>query len=293
MTTADASAFQISELADMFHIDSTKAEIFPAISEEDGSLYEVWYVNIGGERYVLKKAKAYEKAVYTAFFSDISRAVPKCYGFVSYNGNDYFLMEYAEGNTLSKCNRDMLIRTLDSLIFLQNMYWENREKAGIGFTFEKSLPGRIRRGDCLKDDVSQSVYRLYLERYSSIPRTLCHDDLLPFNVLVSERNATLIDWEYAGILPYPSSVARLIAHGQEDPDALFYMRDGDKRFAIRYYYDNLVCRKGISWLDYQRDMKLFLLYEYCEWIMLDSRPELSAYYKIAVKKLVHELTVDI
>lgn len=274
----------------MINIDPAKAEIVPAIREEDGSQYEVWYVSSGSERYVLKKAKEYEKAVYTAFFSGISRAVPKCYGFVSYKADDYFLMEYAEGNTLCKCTRDMLIKTLNSLIFLQDIYWDNREKADIGFTFEESLPGRIRRGNCLKDAASQNAFQLYLERYSAIPKTLCHDDLLPFNVLVSEQKATLIDWEYAGILPYLSSLARLIAHGQENTNALFYMREDDKQFAIRYYYENLVRKKGIRWADYHRDIKLFLLFEYCEWIMLDSRPELSAYYKNAVKELVQSLT---
>ncbi|MDD4292111.1 MAG: hypothetical protein PHX51_07770 [Clostridia bacterium] len=71
------------------------------------------------------------------------------------------------------------------------------------------------------------------------------------------------------------------------------MREEDKKFAIRYYYYNLVEGKGIHWEDYHRDFKLFLLYEYCEWIMCDSRPELSAYYKKAVKELVQDLTPDV
>ena len=286
MSIYDPNSIQITELLGMFHIDPAKAEIVPAIREEDGSPYEVWYVSCGSERYVLKKAKEYERTVYTAFFSDISKAVPKCCGFISYKGNDYFLMEYAEGDTLCKCSRDMLIKALNSLIFLQDRYWDNREKADIGFTFEKSLPERIARGDCLKDAAAQRAYRLYLERYAMIPRTLCHDDLLPFNVLVSEREATIIDWEFAGILPYLSSLARLIAHGQEDPDAFFYMREEDKQFAIRYYYEHLVRWKGIRWADYRRDIKLFLLFEYCEWIKRNSRPELSAYYKNAVEDML-------
>ncbi|MDD4292112.1 MAG: phosphotransferase [Clostridia bacterium] len=213
MTINNSDIIMITEVVRMFNIDPTRTEIVPAFREEDNSEYGVWYVSIGSERYVLKKAKEYEQAVYTAFLSDISRAVPKCYGFVSYKGNGYFLMEYVKGNTLCQCSRDMLIKALDSLIFLQAMYWDNREKADIGFSFKKSLSGRILRGNCLKDEAMQNAFRLYLERYSAIPKTLCHDDLLPFNILVSEHEAILIDWEYAGILPYLSSIARLIAHG--------------------------------------------------------------------------------
>jgi hypothetical protein len=286
MCVGDSNAAQITELVGLFHIDPAKAEIVPAIREEDGSPYEVWYVNCGSERYVLKKAKEYERAVYTAFLSDLSEAVPKCCGFVRREGDDYFLMEYARGETLSRCSREKLVKALDALIFLQDRYWNNRDKADVGFTFEKSLPERMGRGDCLKDAAARKAYRLFRERYAVLPRTLCHDDLLPFNVLVSEEKATIIDWEFAGILPYLTSLARLIAHGQEDPDAFFYMRDEDKQFAIRYYYDHLVKGKGIPWADYRRDLQLFLLFEYCEWIQRDSRSELSAYYQNEVKKLL-------
>lgn len=58
------------------------------------------------------------------------------------------------------------------------------------------------------------------------------DDLLPFNVIVSDDRAVLIDWEYGGILPYPSSFARLIAHGEEAEDSLFHMTREDR--GLRY-----------------------------------------------------------
>ena len=100
---------------------------------------------------------------------------------------------------------------------------------------------------------------------------MCHDDLLPFNVLVNGNKATIIDWEYAGILPYPTSLVRLIAHGREEEDAFFYMTEADKSFAIDYYYEHLVKSKGISYEDYRRSVDYFLLYEYCEWIMLGNK----------------------
>jgi thiamine kinase-like enzyme len=166
-----------------------------------------------------------------------------------------------------------LTLALDALIALQRRYWSADEKRGVGLSFSEALERRIDRGRYLGDDELEAAYGHYIERFKTAPRTLCHDDLLPFNVLVSERRATLIDWEVAGILPYLTPLARLIAHGREDDGAFFYMKDEDKAFAVDYYYENLAKEKGISREEYLRDVDLFLLYEYCEWIMLGVKYE--------------------
>ena len=91
---------------------------------------------------------------------------------------------------------------------------------------------------------------------------------MPFNVLCANGHATIIDWEYAAILPYPTSLARLIAHGEEEESAFFYMTQADKDYAIEYYFEHLLKENGIDYNDYRRTLDYFLLYEYCEWIML-------------------------
>ena len=88
---------------------------------------------------------------------------------------------------------------------------------------------------------------------------------------MSRTTATIVDWEFAGVLPYLTSIARLLAHCEESEDAFFFMKDEDKAFAIDYYYENLVKNKGISYEKYRRDLDLFLFYEYCEWIMLGNK----------------------
>lgn len=148
------------------------------------------------------------------------------------------------------------------------MYWERRECQAVDLTFEASLPRQQNRGKYLNDADLEHAYAEYLRLYSSVPRTLCHDDLLPFNVLCANGHATIIDWEYAAILPYPTSLARLTAHGEEDESAFFYMTQADKDYAIEYYFEHLLKENGIDYNDYRRTLDYFLLYEYCEWIML-------------------------
>ncbi len=242
----------------------------PFINAEDGSDYEVWLVTVGNEKYVLKKAKNNEVQVYSAFFSVPVAGAPRFYGAVSVDGAEYLLIEYVAGSDLCKCDRASLTKALDALISLQDKFWDSCEN-GKGVSFSDSLKSRINRGNYLGDDYLEKAYSDFLAAYNSVPRTLCHDDLLPFNLLVSQDRATIIDWEVAGILPYPTSLARLIAHAKESEDAFFYMRNEDKEFAVHYYYDNLVKKKGISFSEYRRTLDLFLLYEYCEWIMLGNK----------------------
>ena len=83
------------------------------------------------------------------------------------------------------------------------------------------------------DDLAE-VYRAYLAEAARVPRTLCNDDLLPFNVLVNEERAVILDWEYGGILPYPCALARLLAFGEEGTDFFFQMTRADREFALRY-----------------------------------------------------------
>ena len=240
--------------------------VTPFKSVEDGEEYEVWLVSDGEKEYVLKKAKGDEIAIYSAFFSGQTEGAPQFFGSVEFNGENYFLMENFAGKDLCKCTRDGLIKVLDALISLQEKYW-NAEP----LFYERALDSRIKRGKYLFDPDLEAVYSQYLDEFNALPRTLCHDDLLPFNVLVSESGAKLIDWEVAGVLPYPTPLARLIAHTKNDPDYIFYMSDEDRLFAVEYYYGNFVSGHGISYEEFRRSLDLFVFYEYCEWIMVGNK----------------------
>lgn len=248
--------------------DSDAVDIRPFQNAEDGENYDVWKITLQNGEYVLKKAKDRELLIYSSFFADGIAGVPRLFASCDFDGEAYFLMEYVNGTDLCRCDRKSLKKALDALINLQSRFWCSTDKAGAGLSFSESLIKRKDRGAYLNDAALEAGYADFLSVYQTLPRTLCHDDLLPFNVLVSNSGAVIIDWETAGILPYPTSISRLIAHGEDDNNAFFYMKDADKTFAIDYYYDNLIKHKGIDYGDYRRALDLFIFYEYCEWIML-------------------------
>ena len=193
-----------------------------------------------------------------------------------------------------RLNREKICAIIDAIIALEEKFWEYSEPAGDGYTYAKTLEKRKLRGEYLEDDDLEKCYQMYIKLYESLPKTLCHDDLLPFNTIVNSDRAVLIDWEVAGVLPYPTPLARLLAHTEDLDGALFYAERDTCEFAVRYYYDNLVKKKGIAYRDYVNAMRLFLFYEYSEWIMLGNKygDRESHYYKRSLalaKKLVPDI----
>lgn len=232
-------------------------------TEEDGTPYNVWKLDTDRGSFVLKKTSADEKAVYEAFFTDGGPA-PAVYAFGTHESEAYMLMEYAPGTSMSNCTRPRLQRTLDALIASQAKYWDDTAHREVGYGFSKSWPNRLKRLSYMRD--LAPAYQAYLDAFAAVPRTLCNDDMLPFNVLADDDRAVIIDWEYAGILPYPCAISRFLAFGEEDHAEMFFMSAEDKQFALDYYYENLVRHKGISRSEYDRTIKLFFFKEYSEWV---------------------------
>lgn len=249
---------------------------------EDDEPYQVWSIDTGAARYILKEAKEDEAETYRLILSELNDdCAPAICQMISAGEKIYLLMEYIDGENLCHCNRAKLTLALDALISLQRKTWNNRSLAAYGYSFEKSLHGREQRGKYLNDPLLEEVYEKFMGMYRTVPRALCHDDLLPFNVIASDNRAVLIDWECGVILPYPTAFARLIAHSEETENALFFMTSEDRTFAIDYYYDNLLKEMGISYTEWRNTLEYFLFFEYCEWVFVGNKYDAqnSEFYK--------------
>lgn len=254
---------KLQEILAGLGIREMPAAVKPFHGEEDGAEYTVWRVDLQTGPKVLKKTTRQERSVYETFLMGLA-AVPRCYGFYETGDDVYMLMEFVPGQTLSRCTREKLTLALDALIELQNAWWQDEAHAEAGLSFDRCYESRQKWLPHMAD--LTEAFEAYLEAFRTVPRTLCNDDMLPFNVLTDQNRAVILDWEYGGILPYPCALARLIAYGEDREDALFYMTQEDKEFALRYYYDRFIRQKGIGWEAYLHAMQLFLLKEYAEWV---------------------------
>ncbi len=244
--------------------------IVPFICEEDGSEYSVWKLETDDGCYVMKPAKDLEAECYRSFFREKRPYAPEFLGSANCFGEEFILLEYCEGETLRLEDTAALYKAVDALAEMQNEFWQRDELYGCGVTMDRALKRIDDWGNYLGTGIITRAYSGFRRVYEIAPRTLCHEDLLPINVLVGDR-AVLIDWEVGGILPYLSSFARLVAHGRDDRNAEFYMRTEDLEPVVQYYYRRLAEPHGIEYGDYRRTLDWFLFFEYCEWVMLGNR----------------------
>ncbi len=263
----------ISILGGMGVSADEKIEAYPFRSPEDGEEYNVWRVTFGDDVRVLKLASESEAAAYAAVGS-CDGALPRVFAVHRQEDQVYVLMEYVEGTPALRLDGENLPTVLDALIKIQSRFLGVSEPDGFPYSLKGTLERRCRRGEYLYDGDLETAYEKYLSLYRTLPLTFCHDDLLPFNVILSgggSPRAVMVDLEAAGFLPYPTSFARLIAHGTEDAEDLFYLTEADREFAIRYYYDNFASRLTPSYEEYRFVIDCFLFYEYCEWVMLGNK----------------------
>ena len=247
-------------------------------NEEDSGYYNVWKVIIEDKAYIFKRSTELEIKAYKSIKSD---SIPQYYGYISYYGKLYILIEYIEGQNLMKANRTNLTKVLDALINLQKPYFQSNET--IGLSFEECKKKILARKAYLNDAYLEAKYSEFYNFVLKCDKTLTHYDLLPFNVIVGESKTVLIDLELIGVIPYPMALCRLIAHSKNEEDYLFYMSDSDKEYAINYYYENFIKDYNISFDDYIKTINYFMFYEYTEWVFVYNKYSLNkddrfAYY---------------
>jgi hypothetical protein len=248
--------------------------------------YNVYKITGDKQTYTLKKSDDYEIGVYEEFLVDKNLPVPKLEGWTCVNNTKWILIEYIAGTDLRKFDKGMAYGCAHSLSRIFNMYWQENRFAEnkLDDRFERYWTRINKRSQCLKNEPKlSSAYGVFLDRQLVCPRTLCNGDFLQCNAIESNDGIVLIDWAFAGIMPYSLDVARLIAHGSEKFFPFpFYMTEEYRKIFLKDLYDKLLYKpkyKQFIW-----DVILSCLNECIEFIERElndesiERDEVFTYY---------------
>lgn len=249
-------------------------------------IYNVYKITADNKTYILKKSDDNEIGVYEKFLSNKNLPVPELEGWTCIDKTKWILIEYIAGADLRLFNKDMAYGCADSLSRIFNMYWQNDDfqENMLDNRFERYWTRINKRAQCLENEEKlASAYSVFLERQLVCPRTLCNGDFLQCNAIESDEHIILIDWAFAGIMPYSLDVARLIAHGSEKKFPFpFYMTDEYRRIFLKDLYDKLLCKP--DYCQFIWDVILSCLNECIEFIESDlndeaiERDEVFTYY---------------
>lgn len=236
------------ELEEQLHI-----ERFHENSEGINRTYDVYKIIANKHTYILKKSNENEIEVYEKFLTNKNLPVPTLEGWTNVKETKWILIEYIAGRDLRVFNAEIAYGCADSLSRIFNMYWQNDcfLENKLGNRFDRYWERINKRSLCLKNEPKlTSAYSIFLDRQLICPRTLCNGDFLQFNAIDSEKGVVLIDWAFAGIMPYSLDLARLITHGSKKQFPFpFYMTDEYRKIFLKGIYDKLL---------YKPDYKQFI-----------------------------------
>ncbi|MDE7264596.1 MAG: aminoglycoside phosphotransferase family protein [Anaeroplasmataceae bacterium] len=267
--------------------------------EGEMNWYNVYLITADHKPYVLKKSEVQEISIYQNFLNSNTFKTPIFYGSIEREGSLWILLEYIKGSDLRNFTNEMAYACADSITSIMNAYWQADEKEfqskKCDNRFERYLKRIEKRSLCLAEEPDLAkAYQMFLERQKTCPRTLCNGDFLQYNAIFCEPYVYVIDWAFAGIMPYSLDIARLIAHGTEERTTFpFYMTDEHRKIYIKEVYKGLIQKP--DWEQYLKDIQLSLLNEYIEFIEyelnhpLEERDKVFNYYYSEAKKLVAEI----
>lgn len=283
----------VKEILQVESFSSFRVEQFCDDGEEgcEVNRYNVYKIYANGIATVLKKSDEREIGVYQTFLQGKQFRVPKYYGNVRCDGTRWMLMEYLEGKDLRDFELKMAPACAESITQIMNTYWESRIEDG---RFARYWERINKRAECLSEEPEISAaYEIFLQRQWDCPRTLSHGDFLQYNAQYQDGEVYLVDWAFAGIMPYSLDIGRLIAHGTEDKRTFpFYMNEEQKKCYVQEVYQRL--EQKPEWERYLMDVKLAVLNECVEFMEMYltrnyEKDQVYEYYRMVALKLSKEI----
>ncbi len=161
-------------------------------------IYDVFLLN--GDL-VLKKSDR-DKEKFETYFARHDFSVPEISSCFQDGDDCWVTMPYINGTDARDCSPDDAGLVGRELARIQSYYLGmGANPDGCKGYFERKV---LRFWEKSRNYFPEygDVFEAIEARFFSVPRTLIHDDFLPINALLDGKDAWLIDWTYADILPY-------------------------------------------------------------------------------------------
>ncbi|MCD8007086.1 MAG: aminoglycoside phosphotransferase family protein [Oscillospiraceae bacterium] len=199
----------------------------------DSRLNKIYDVFLLNEKVVLKKSDR-DKEKYEKYFSGHDFAVPPILSSFELDGDCWVSMPVVNGTDARDCSPEDAGRVGRELAKIQSYYLGNgTNPEGCRSYFERKVLRFWEKSRKYFPEY-ESVFPMIEARFFSAPRTLVHDDFLPINALLDRKNAWLIDWTYADILPYFLDLGRFAFVGYGEGER-YIPAESAETFLDSYY----------------------------------------------------------
>ncbi|MDT2832231.1 phosphotransferase [Vagococcus carniphilus] len=216
-------------------------EVSPFFNERLDKEYQAYRLATReGKSVVLKKVSKEECDAYQLL--NRVEIFPEFINQTKDSSGDYWLTtEYFLGKDLSILKKEAASRLGKELAKLANSFFEENDSLRtFSPNLKKQIESKYQLLEKLKSNLSlYKTYEEYIIRFKGTPKTICHDDLLPINVLFDEKTnqMKILDLEHVRLSSYICDVAR---------------------FGAFYSGDKVSFKKGFSFFDEEENIQLFL-----------------------------------
>ncbi|MCD7823400.1 MAG: aminoglycoside phosphotransferase family protein [Oscillospiraceae bacterium] len=247
--------------------------------------YDVFLLN---DNLVLKKSDQ-DKEKYDRYFAGHSFSVPQVVSAVQHGGDCWVSMPLIDGTDARDCSTDDAMKVGRELARIQSYYLEaGTNPDGCRSYFERKVL-RFWEKSRKYFPGYEGVFEAVEERFFSAPRTLIHDDFLPINALLDGRNAWLIDWTYADILPYFLDLGRFAFVGYEEGKR--YISHESATAFLNSYYKEMSCNPQfvVARQEFSRDVAISAFCQYSMFVFYkdDEKVQKSEDYRTLKKILAY------
>lgn len=249
---------------------------FRFIDTQWDKLYDVWLLDGGNGKFILKKDKKRkgDKTVYDAYFAGHDFAVPKILDAVETGDDLYVVMEYAEGKDARGCCEADAARIGRELGRIQSEYLCDGGHTKLSDWYFAEMVEDYWNSSKERFPGCEEVYAFIENRFFEAPHTLIHDDLLPLNALVDKDKVCIIDWETSGIVPYFLDLARFAF---VDTQGSFYIVYDSAIAFLEAYYEEM--RKNDAFVitkeEFWRDVAISAFCQYAMFLHYEDDEEKS------------------
>ncbi|MFA5036631.1 MAG: phosphotransferase [Candidatus Izemoplasmatales bacterium] len=202
-----------------------------------GKVYEVYLVKYNDILYVVKKTTQHEILIFTRYFNNHHFNVAYILNqYLDLEGNYWILTNYFNLKDARHRNAKVMKQCANAIAQIHASYLYNTIEEDLDT--DRTVRYLLKKQKSLQDyPLLYDAASVAIKRVQTAPVTLCHEDLLPINILCDENQAVIVDFEEAYFLAYFFDPARFVTH--YDNDNLFYVSKSSQEAFLHTYFQRI------------------------------------------------------
>ncbi|MDD3842702.1 MAG: aminoglycoside phosphotransferase family protein [Candidatus Izemoplasmatales bacterium] len=196
--------------------------------------YNVFLVKFNNKHYVVKKSNSRETLIANKYLANHDFKTLKVLNeYTDQDGNCWILYNYIDLKDARHRNIHVMRQCGNAIAEIHAFYLKKNTSEDLDT--ERTVRYYRKKSESLQNyPLLYAAASIAIQRVNSAPITLCHEDLLPINILCDENQAVIIDFEEAYFLAYFLDPARFVTH--YDYNNTHYISKSSQAIFLSTYY---------------------------------------------------------